>query len=81
MGDTSIVYSEEFGINTFKREICSALGESFWNELTDGIDLPDMKNERNCECSNMRLLIKRLEERAAEYEITLPDDIMEAYVN
>ena len=27
MGDT--VYSDKFGINTFKREICADLGEDF----------------------------------------------------
>lgn len=29
MGDTKIVYDEKFGINTFKREICEALGEEY----------------------------------------------------
>lgn len=64
MGDTSIVYSETFGINTFKREICNALGEEFWHELVDGIPLPDIATECKCQCRHMRLFMKRLEERA-----------------
>lgn len=64
MGDTSIVYSETFGIHTFKREICNALGEEFWHELVDGIPLPDIATESKCQCRHMRLFMKRLEERA-----------------
>lgn len=64
MGDTSIVYSESFGINTFKREICNALGDEFWNELVDGISLPDIASECKCQCRNMQIFMKRLEERA-----------------
>lgn len=64
MADTSIVYSETFGIGTFKREICSALGEAFWNELVDGITLPDIAQERHCQCRNMRILMERLEKKA-----------------
>ena len=64
MGDTSIVYSESFGINTFKRAICNALGDEFWNELVDGISLPDIANEHKCQCRNMRIFMKRFEERA-----------------
>lgn len=115
MGDTSIIYSDKFGINTFKSEICVALGEDFWNELVEGIDLLDIDNEWKCQCRNMQVFMKRLEEKAdaemvkhilykvrhglhpsqsawarekflavgdlaCEYEITLPDDIMEEYV-
>ncbi len=64
MGDTSIVYREDFGINTFKREICNTLGDEFWNELVDGISLPDIENECKCQCHNMQVFMKRLEERA-----------------
>ena len=64
MGDTSIIYSEKFGINTFKREICTALGEGFWNELVEGIELPEIENECKCQCKNMQVFMKRLEERA-----------------
>jgi len=64
MGDTSIIYSDKFGINTFKREICVALGEDFWNELVEGIDLPDIDNECKCQCGNMQVFMKRLEEKA-----------------
>lgn len=64
MGDTSIIYSDKFGINTFKREICVALGEAFWNELVEGIELPDIDNEYNCQCQNMQVFMRRLEERA-----------------
>lgn len=64
MGDTSIVYSNEFGISTFKREICSALGEEEWNKLVDNIPLPDIENECKCHCRNMHAFIKRLEESA-----------------
>lgn len=66
MGDTSIVYDDKFGISTFKREICVALGEAFWNELAEGIELPDIDNECNCQCQNMHVFMRRLEERADE---------------
>lgn len=64
MSDTSIIYSDKFGINTFKREICVALGEVFWNELVEGIELPDIDNECKCQCHNMQVFMRRLEERA-----------------
>ena len=64
MGDTSITYSDKFGINTFKREICVAMGEDFWNELVDGIELPDIENECKCQCQKMQVFMRRLEERA-----------------
>ena len=38
---TNIVYDDAFGINTFKREICAALGEEFWEKLVEGIVIPD----------------------------------------
>ena len=63
MGDTSIIYSDKFGINTFKREICIALGETFWNELVEGITLPDIGTECKCQCRNMQVFMKRLEEK------------------
>ncbi len=37
MGDTRINYDEQFGIETFKRRICSELGEPFWLKLADGL--------------------------------------------
>lgn len=40
MGDTRINYDEKFGIETFKRRICSELGEPFWLKLADGLALP-----------------------------------------
>ena len=62
MGDTKIVYNEKFGINTFKREICSELGETFWDELVKNIELPDIDSECKCQCHNMYLFMNRLEE-------------------
>lgn len=64
MGDTKIVYNEEFGINTFKREICEALGEEFWDRLVKDIALPDMETEGKCKCHNMYIFMKRFEEMA-----------------
>lgn len=64
MGDTSIVYGEEFGINTFKREICNTLGEAFWDKLIEGITLPDIHTECQCECCNMNCFMQRFEEMA-----------------
>lgn len=64
MGDTRIVY-EPFGISTFKREICAALGEDFWNELVEGLTLPDIDTECQYQCRNMAAFMKRLEEKAA----------------
>ena len=66
MGDTKISYDEQFGIGTFKREICSELGEPFWLELTDGLVLPDMETEAGCKCCNMYTFICRLEAMADE---------------
>lgn len=64
MGDTNIVYDETFGINTFKREICAALGEEFWEELIKGITVPDAALEAQCKCRNMYAFMQRLEEMA-----------------
>ena len=64
MGDTKIIYDEEFGINTFKKEICAALGEEFWNTLVKDISLPDMATESKCQCHNMYIFMKRFEEMA-----------------
>ena len=61
MGDTKISYDEKFGMNTFRWEICLELGEEFWKELTDGLSLPDIESECNCECRNMYLFMERFE--------------------
>ena len=66
MGDTKIVYDEKFGIATFKREICAELGETFWNELVKNIELPEIDSEYKCQCHNMHLFMKRLEEMTDE---------------
>lgn len=66
MGDTKIAYNEKFGIATFKREICAELGEAFWSELIKNIELPDIDSEWKCQCHNMYLLMKRLEEMTDE---------------
>lgn len=63
MGDTKIVYDGKFGIATFQREICAALGENFWNELTENTELPDIDSECRRQCRNMYLFMKRLEEK------------------
>lgn len=64
VGDTNIVYDDAFGINTFRREICTALGEEFWEELVKGITVPDASLEAQCQCRNMHIFMKRLEEMA-----------------
>ena len=66
MGDTKIVYDEKFGLGIFKREICAELGEAFWNELVKNIELPDIDFECKCQCHNMYLFMKRLEEMTEE---------------
>ena len=66
MGDTRINYDEKFGIETFKRRICSELGEPFWLKLADGLVLPDMETEADCKCRNMYSFISRLETMADE---------------
>lgn len=63
MSDTQINYDGKFGIDTFKREICAALGDKFWDELTAGLVLPDIDKECQCQCRNMHMFMKRLEER------------------
>ncbi len=63
MGDTKINY-DEFGINTFRREICSELGEVFWEALTDDMTLPDIETEGSCQCSNMCTFMHRFENMA-----------------
>lgn len=60
VGDTNIVYCGEFGIMTFKNEICAALGEKFWDELVDGITIPDIKSECTCQCKNMYLFMEMI---------------------
>ena len=67
MGDTKIVYSDEFGIGTFKREICAELDKAFWEELTEGLELPDIDTESRRQCRNMYQFMARLE-RMAEKE-------------
>lgn len=62
MEDTKTDYSEQFGIATFKREICAELGEAFWEELVKDLELPDIDCECSCQCRNMYLFMKRLEE-------------------
>lgn len=64
MGDTKITYDEAFGFRTFKREICSALGDAFWETLTAGMDLPDIATEGCCQCRNMRAFMARFQEMA-----------------
>lgn len=64
MGDTNLVYDESFGINTFKRKICAELGVEFWNRLAEGITLPDMETEGECNCQNMYTFMRRLEQMA-----------------
>ncbi len=66
MGDTKITYDETFGIHTFQREICVALGDAFWETLTDGMVLPDMETEGSCQCKNMCALMRRFEKMADE---------------
>lgn len=66
MGDTKIVYDEKFGITTFKREICAELGEVFWNELVENMELPDIDSESKHQCHNMYLFMNRLEKMADE---------------
>ena len=63
MGDTTINYEElGFGFHTFRKEICAELGEAFWKELVTNIELPDIDSECKCQCHNMYLFMKRLEE-------------------
>lgn len=64
MGDTNIEYDEKFGMNTFRKEICAALGTAFWDTLTDGLTLPDIETEGKCQCRNMCAFMRRFEEMA-----------------
>lgn len=64
MGDTKINYDEKFGINNFRSEICAALGEEFWETLTEGLTLPDIESEGKCQCRNMCAFMRRFEEMA-----------------
>lgn len=61
MGDTKIEYDEKFGMNNFRSEICAALGDSFWETLTDGLTLPDIETEGTCQCRNMCAFMCRFE--------------------
>ncbi len=63
MGDTQIVY-EPFGMDTFKREICAALGEAFWDELTADGEVPDIERERCRRCSAMARFMRKFERMA-----------------
>lgn len=59
----------EFGIGTFKREICARLGDKLWNDMTDGICLPDINTEGSCGCANMFIFMKRLEQAASAEDV------------
>lgn len=62
MADHNIEYSGKFGIDTFKHEIIQELGEKTWQELTFGIDIPDIKTESKCSCVNMASFMERVDE-------------------
>ena len=64
MGDTKINYNEQFGINIFKREICAELEEVFWQQMTNGLVLPDIETEADCKCCNMSAFMRRFEAMA-----------------
>lgn len=64
MGDTKINYDEKFGLNNFRCEVCAALGDEFWETLTDGLILPDIETENKCQCRNMYAFMSRFEEKA-----------------
>lgn len=62
MGDTCIVYTDEFGLSTFRREIVAAFSEDFYETITKDLTLPDIHTECNCGCKNMAAFLKRLKE-------------------
>ncbi|MCI8632300.1 MAG: hypothetical protein HFE64_02300 [Lachnospiraceae bacterium] len=66
MEDNKIVYDKKFGISTFKREICTELGNAFGDEFVKNIELPDIDSEYKCQCHHMYLFMKRLEEMTDE---------------
>ncbi|MDO4357869.1 MAG: GNAT family N-acetyltransferase [Clostridia bacterium] len=61
-GFSNIEYGP-FGISTFEREIRAALGADFWDELTAGLEMPDIDGECRCGCRNMKAFMDRLEAR------------------
>lgn len=61
MSERKIVYDEKFNMCTFKRIFVEERGEDFWNELTEGLALPDIETESQCQCKNMYDFIKKLE--------------------
>lgn len=63
MGDTNITYGA-FGMENFKQEICSALGDAFWDELTTGDELPDITLECGRQCAAMARFMRKLERMA-----------------
>ncbi|MCL2880098.1 MAG: hypothetical protein FWF29_07625 [Treponema sp.] len=59
MADTSIEYSGEFGIDTFKHEIIREVGEKIWNDLIQDITVPNIDTECKCKCINMVTFMER----------------------
>ena len=51
--DGTIIYDEEFGILTFKREIVEQLSEKAWKDITIDNIIPDIATEAKCKCRNM----------------------------
>jgi len=64
LGDTKINYDEKFGLNNFRCKVCAALGDEFWETLTDGLTLPDIETESKYQCRNMYAFMSRFEEMA-----------------
>lgn len=60
MSERKIVYDDKFGLSTFKRMIIEELGEKFWNELIEGMTLPDIDSESQCQCMNMYNFVRKL---------------------
>jgi hypothetical protein len=48
-------------MDTLKREVCETLGQSAWDALIDGIGVPDVHHESECECRTMRQLMARVD--------------------
>ena len=61
MADTNVEYSGKFGIDTFKHEIVTELGEKTWEELTLGGIIPNIDTESQCKCLNMVIFMERFD--------------------
>lgn len=57
----NIKYKSEIIMDTLKCEVINRLGDITWDNLVDGIGIPDIDNESKSQCNTMYQLMKRFD--------------------